>query len=165
MTLTKKPRRQSTARLLITCLLIDYLLILMRQPVLKTAKPTLWTRRVEHSTDNEAPMPPTEPIPSSSGWNPKKKTFFNIGFFIILIVIGVFLILYAWKLPPFTPTVQHTNNAFVKGQTTIISSQVSGYVTDIAVRTLKMSQKVMHWLKSMTVPFNNSSNKHRPISR
>lgn len=28
---------------------------------------------VEHSTDNEAPMPPTEPIPSSSGWNPKKK--------------------------------------------------------------------------------------------
>ena len=89
---------------------------------------------VEHSTDNEAPMPPTEPIPSSSGWNPKKKTFFNIGFFIILIVIGVFLILYAWKLPPFTPTVQHTNNAFVKGQTTIISSQVSGYVTDVAVQ-------------------------------
>lgn len=58
---------------------------------------------VEHSTDNKTPMPPTEPIPSSSGWNPKKKTFFNIGLFIILIVIGVFLILYAWKLPPIHP--------------------------------------------------------------
>ncbi|MGP9491044.1 HlyD family secretion protein [Psychrobacter sp. AOP7-B1-24] len=89
---------------------------------------------IERGTDHETPMPPTEPIPSSSGWNPKKKTFFNIGVFIVLIVIGVFLILYAWKLPPFTPTVQHTNNAFVKGQTTIISSQVSGYVTDVAVQ-------------------------------
>ena len=44
------------------------------------------------------------------------------------------LILYAWKLPPFTPTVQQTNNAFVKGQTTIISPQVSGYVTEVAVK-------------------------------
>ncbi|MBH0065316.1 MULTISPECIES: HlyD family secretion protein [Psychrobacter] len=88
---------------------------------------------MESDADNETPMPPTEPIPSASGWNPKKKTFFNIGLFIILIIIGVFLILYAWKLPPFTPTVQQTNNAFVKGQTTIISSQVSGYVTDVAV--------------------------------
>ncbi|MBF0658064.1 HlyD family secretion protein [Psychrobacter sp. NG25] len=88
---------------------------------------------MESDADNETPMPPTEPIPSASGWNPKKKTFFNIGLFIVLIIIGVFLILYAWKLPPFTPTVQQTNNAFVKGQTTIISSQVSGYVTDVAV--------------------------------
>lgn len=88
---------------------------------------------VESNTDNKTPMPPTEPIPSASGWNPKKKTFFNIGLFIVLIIIGVFLILYAWKLPPFAPTVQHTNNAFVKGQTTIISSQVSGYVTDVTV--------------------------------
>ncbi|WP_288726831.1 biotin/lipoyl-binding protein [uncultured Psychrobacter sp.] len=48
-------------------------------------------------------------------------------------MIGVALILYAWKLPPFTPTVQQTNNAFVKGQTTIISPQVSGYVTEVAV--------------------------------
>ena len=49
-------------------------------------------------------------------------------------MIGVALILYAWKLPPFTPTVQQTNNAFVKGQTTIISPQVSGYVTEVAVK-------------------------------
>ncbi|MBH0095713.1 HlyD family secretion protein [Psychrobacter sp. NZS113] len=89
---------------------------------------------IESDADNETPMPPTEPIPSASGWNPKKKTYFNIGLFIVLILIGVLLILYAWKLPPFTPTVQQTNNAFVKGQTTIISSQVSGYVTDVAVQ-------------------------------
>ena len=78
-------------------------------------------------------MPPVEPIPDSTGWSPKKKSFFNLGLLIALIVIGVALILYAWKLPPFTPTVQQTNNAFVKGQTTIISPQVSGYVTEVAV--------------------------------
>ena len=78
-------------------------------------------------------MPPTEPIPGPAGWSPKKKSFFNLGLLIALIAIGVSLILYAWKLPPFTPTVQHTDNAFVKGQTTIISPQVSGYVTEVAV--------------------------------
>ena len=83
---------------------------------------------------NEPPMPPTEPIPGSAGWSPKKKSYLNLGLLIALIVIGVSLILYAWKLPPFTPTVQQTNNAFVKGQTTIISPQVSGYVTEVAVQ-------------------------------
>ena len=83
--------------------------------------------------NDDTPMPPTEPIPGSAGWSPKKKSFFNLGLLIALIIIGVSLILYAWKLPPFTPTVQHTNNAFVKGQTTIISPQISGYVTEVAV--------------------------------
>ena len=83
---------------------------------------------------NQTPMPPKEPIPSTTGWSPKKKSYLNLGLLIALIVIGVALILYAWKLPPFTPTVQQTNNAFVKGQTTIISPQVSGYVTEVAVQ-------------------------------
>ena len=78
-------------------------------------------------------MPPKEPIPSAKGWSPKKKSYLNLGLLIALIVIGIALILYAWKLPPFTSTVQQTNNAFVKGQTTIISPQVSGYVTEVAV--------------------------------
>lgn len=85
-------------------------------------------------TDNEPPMPPKEPIPDSTGWSPKKKSYLNLGLLILLIIIGVTLILYAWKLPPFTPTIQQTNNAFVKGQTTIISPQVSGYVTEVAVQ-------------------------------
>ena len=87
-----------------------------------------------YAVDDDIPMPPTEPIPGSAGWSPKKKSYLSLGLLIALIVIGVALILYAWKLPPFTPTVQQTNNAFVKGQTTIISPQVSGYVTEVAVQ-------------------------------
>lgn len=87
-----------------------------------------------HDAADDTPMPPTEPIPAPAGWSPKKKSLFNLGLLIALLVIGVSLILYAWKLPPFTPTMQQTNNAFVKGQTTIISPQVSGYVTEVAVQ-------------------------------
>ncbi|MGP9556815.1 HlyD family secretion protein [Psychrobacter sp. AOP7-A1-24] len=90
---------------------------------------------IKNSSDsNETPMPPKEPIPDTTRWSPKKKSYLNLGLLVILIVIGVALILYAWRLPPFTPTVQQTNNAFVKGQTTIISPQVSGYVTKVAVQ-------------------------------
>ncbi|WP_201525910.1 HlyD family secretion protein [Psychrobacter frigidicola] len=85
------------------------------------------------SASDEPPMPPKEPT-TPAGWSPKKKSAFNLGLFIVLIIIGVLLILYAWNLPPFTPTVQQTNNAFIKGQTTIISPQVSGYVTEVAVQ-------------------------------
>ena len=88
----------------------------------------------EQVDSNDPPMPPKEPIPDTTGWSPKKKSYLNLGFLVVLIVIGVALILYAWKLPPFTPTVQQTNNAFIKGQTTIISPQVSGYVTKVAVQ-------------------------------
>lgn len=87
----------------------------------------------EAAIENDTPMPPKEPIDEPAGWSPKKKSFFNLALLIALIAIGIGLILYAWRLPPFTPTVQKTDNAFVKGQTTIISPQVSGYVTEVAV--------------------------------
>lgn len=77
--------------------------------------------------------PPKEPIPSTKGWAPKKKSVLGLVVFIGLILIGVLLILYSWKLPPFIPTVQQTDNAFIKGRTTVISSQVSGYVTEVMV--------------------------------
>lgn len=86
------------------------------------------------NTNDKPPMPPKEPIVAATGWSPMKKSYLNLGLLIALILIGVALILYAWKLPPFTPTLQQTNNAFVKGQTTIISPQVSGYVTEVAVQ-------------------------------
>ncbi len=94
---------------------------------------TAITNEVDLGSDSQAPsLPPEEPI-SPANWSPKKKTYLNLGLLIGLIIIGIALILYAWKLPPFTPTVQQTNNAFIKGQTTVISSQVSGYVTEVAV--------------------------------
>ncbi|MBO9709309.1 MAG: HlyD family secretion protein [Caulobacter sp.] len=47
---------------------------------------------------------------------------------------GVLLVLYAWKLPPFTGTVQSTENAYVRGYVTLLAPKVDGYVTQVAVK-------------------------------
>jgi multidrug resistance efflux pump len=49
-------------------------------------------------------------------------------------VVGVLVVLYAWRLPPFTSAIQTTDNAYVRGQVTVISPQVSGYVASVAVQ-------------------------------
>jgi len=53
---------------------------------------------------------------------------------VILIAIAVVLILLAaWQLPPFGGGMQQTDNAYVRGRTTVIASQVSGYVIAVEV--------------------------------
>lgn len=52
----------------------------------------------------------------------------------LIAVAGVLLVLHAWRLPPFSNAVQRTENAYVRGQVTIISPQVSGYVTRVLVQ-------------------------------
>lgn len=49
-------------------------------------------------------------------------------------IVGVLVILYAWQLPPFTRHAQFTDNAYVRGQTTFISPQVNGYITEVKVQ-------------------------------
>src|SRR3712207_4317064 len=49
-------------------------------------------------------------------------------------IAGVVLVLYAWRLPPFTSTVQSTDNAYVRGQLTVIAPQLAGYVAEVAVQ-------------------------------
>ncbi|MET0337037.1 MAG: HlyD family secretion protein [Caulobacter sp.] len=49
-------------------------------------------------------------------------------------LLGAILVLYAWKLPPFSGAMQTTDNAYVRGQVTVISPQVTGYVTSVPVQ-------------------------------
>lgn len=51
-----------------------------------------------------------------------------------LALIGVLLVLYAWRLPPFVSAIERTENALVHGQITVIAPQVSGYVTEVPVQ-------------------------------
>nr|HMN53699.1 HlyD family secretion protein [Sphingopyxis sp.] len=51
-----------------------------------------------------------------------------------IILAGAPAILYAWGLPPFRPASQTTDNAYIRGQTTIIAPQVGGYVTEVLVQ-------------------------------
>jgi multidrug resistance efflux pump len=79
------------------------------------------------------PAAPPPSTPAGSGWKPPRL---NPIFTIIIVLIGVLgmlAVLDAWNLWPFTGALERTENAYVRGRTTIISPQVSGYVTKVAV--------------------------------
>ncbi|MDY0768578.1 MULTISPECIES: HlyD family secretion protein [Serratia] len=56
-------------------------------------------------------------------------------------IVGVQVILYAWQLPPYTRHAQFTDNAYVRGQTTFISPQVNGYITQVHVQDFVQVKK------------------------
>jgi multidrug resistance efflux pump len=78
-------------------------------------------------------LPAQEPAPRR-GWAPPVQGQRRALLFIGILLGGVVLALYAWDLPPFRRAVQTTDNAFVRGPTTTISPQVSGYVTEVLVQ-------------------------------
>ena len=47
---------------------------------------------------------------------------------------GVLLVLFAWRLPPFDTGIQSTDNAYVRGNVTLISPKLDGYVTQVLVK-------------------------------
>lgn len=65
---------------------------------------------------------------------PKAAQTLRFGAAVLIGLAGAFTVLYAWRLPPFQSSVQTTENAYVRGQVTIIAPQLAGYVTEVAVR-------------------------------
>ena len=60
----------------------------------------------------------------------------SLSTYIALLVglAGVTLVLYAWRLPPFASAIQTTENAYVRGQVTVISPQLAGYIAEVPVQ-------------------------------
>jgi multidrug resistance efflux pump len=77
---------------------------------------------------------PIDPPQVQDRWNPRARTGLVNATVIVLILAAIGAILYAWQLPPFGGRYEQTDNAYVKGQTTVISPQVSGYVSDVPVQ-------------------------------
>ncbi|MBO9581133.1 MAG: HlyD family secretion protein [Sphingobium sp.] len=88
------------------------------------------------SVPPQAQTAPVEP-PSAeapAGWRPPPKSRMTIIAIGAIALAAVLSILYAWHLPPFAGWSEETDNAYVRGQVTIISPQVSGYVTSVPVK-------------------------------
>lgn len=71
---------------------------------------------------------PPPPAPSRRG-----QIVSTIAFSLVAL-IGVLIVLYAWRLPPFSSAIVSTENALVRGQVTLIGTQLSGYVIDVKVQ-------------------------------
>lgn len=106
-------------------------------PAAETASP-----QSGRGADSAAPAAPRmndpaaedAPAEASRGWAPPRGSRRQTILFALLLLAGALLALYAWDLPPFARTVQVTDNAYVRGQTTVIAPQVSGYVTQVLVQ-------------------------------
>jgi multidrug resistance efflux pump len=68
------------------------------------------------------------------GWRPPVKSRTTVIAIVAIAVCAILAILYAWRLPPFGGWSERTDNAYVRGRVTIISPQVSGYVTRVTVQ-------------------------------
>lgn len=58
----------------------------------------------------------------------------SIAIIAVVALLAILAILWAWDLWPFGSGVEVTDNAYVRGRTTVIAPQVSGYVVQVVVR-------------------------------
>jgi len=78
----------------------------------------------------EGATPPSEP---TSPVRSRRVRILSSITFACVALAGILLVLYAWRLPPFSSAIESTENALVRGQVTIIGPQLSGYIVDVPV--------------------------------
>lgn len=71
---------------------------------------------------------PTAPAPD------RRAQIISAIAFSFVALVGVLIVLYAWRLPPFSTAIISTENALVRGQVTLIGTQLPGYVVDVRVQ-------------------------------
>lgn len=79
--------------------------------------------------------------PPQGAWRPSPRRPLVVWTIAGLTLAAVLAILGAWNLPPFSGGAAATENAYVRGRTTVIAPQVSGYVTEVAVRDYETVSK------------------------
>ena len=112
----------------------------------KPAAPAETTARSENASQPEQTVAAATAItPPSSNLIPTAKRTLILMFLVLIIGIGI--ILWAWKIGPFDSAVESTDNSYIKGKTTVLSSQINGYVKDVLVSDfdhVKKGQVLMH---------------------
>jgi len=101
----------------------------------------------EPKPDTAVPEPEAQPVATESAlqsdpqieappssWRPPDKSRTTVIVILAAALFAILAILYSWQLPPFAGLSEKTDNAYVRGQVTIISPQVSGYVTRVSVQ-------------------------------
>ena len=75
-----------------------------------------------------------------TGWSPnpsRRRIVVAVG----AILLGVLVALFAWDLAPFDGGDETTNNAYVRGRTTVVSPQVAGYLVEVPVSDFQRVEK------------------------
>jgi multidrug resistance efflux pump len=99
--------------------------------------------------DTVNPAPPTDAAPAGTpaaaapSGVPKylKPSTRSVVIMVVIALLGIALILRAWSLWPFNSTRVSTDNAYVRGQITVLAPQVNGYVTEVLVKDFQYVRK------------------------
>lgn len=88
------------------------------------------------STDTPQTTPSPAPSAPQAAAIPKKErpTLRSALMAVAIAGVGILLVLRAWNVGPFQTADISTDNAYVRGQVTVLAPQVNGYVTDVLVR-------------------------------
>ena len=98
-----------------------------------TAEPKPASTLEARTAPAHEPIGDGESSDATVSWNPPASSRRKRIAILAIVAAAIAAILYAWQLPPFGGRFEQTDNAYVRGQTTIISPQVSGYVSEVAV--------------------------------
>ena len=88
-----------------------------------------------------APEASGEPPAAPATWTPPPRSLPRRLFVVAIAAVALLAVLSAWKLPPFTSSIVATNNAYVRGRSTVIAPQVSGYVVEVRARDYQQLEK------------------------
>ena len=110
------------------------------------------TESTQAETDAETLSNDTPAPEQETGWSPNPSRR-RIGFAAMVIFLGVLAALFAWDLPPFSGGNETTNNAYVRGRTTVVSPQVGGYLVEVPVVDFQRVEKGELLARIDDVPF------------
>lgn len=99
-------------------------------------------RKDPEDLQDRPPIQPAEPATEATDAGPvpddPPKTITpsrrSVILMVLVALVGALAILYAWQLWPFKGHVAVTENAYVRGQITVLAPQVNGYVTEVLVQ-------------------------------
>ncbi|MDQ1815430.1 HlyD family secretion protein [Massilia sp. CCM 9210] len=90
------------------------------------------------SSSTTIPIPPAAApaTPAAPDTPPKyiKPKTWTVVLMAVVALIGIVLIMWAWRLGPFNSTLVQTDNGYVRGQITVLAPQVNGYVAEVLVK-------------------------------
>src|SRR5471030_1033043 len=86
------------------------------------------------TTTPSSPSPTQVPLAPSEATPERGMQWISSAAFALVALVGVLVVLYAWRLPPFSSAIVSTENALVRGQVTIVGTQLSGYVVAVKVQ-------------------------------
>lgn len=72
--------------------------------------------------------------PKRPFWQPERRGRIGTLVIIVVAVAALLAVLSAFNLPPFGGDKESTDNAYVRGRTTVIAPQVAGYVVEVLVK-------------------------------